>query len=85
LQAKGSYVLHFDSEGFLPSKYKDADKIKAMVIFLHDNARVYFDTLNRDRENCGLGCILTWSAFKQLFLHQFLYGNYRKKHALRVV
>lgn len=47
-----------------------------MVIFLQDNDRVYFDTLNRDWENCELGSILTWSAFKELFLRHFLYGNY---------
>ena len=35
-------------KGFFLKKYKDADKIKAMVIFLQDNDRVYFDTLNRD-------------------------------------
>ena len=65
-------------EDFFPSKYKDADKIKAMLIFFQDKARVWFDTLKRPRENRGLGPISTWSIFKELFLHQFLLGNYGK-------
>ena len=63
-------------EDFFPSKYKDADKIKATVIFLQDKARVWFDTLKRDRENRGLGPISSWSTFKELFFHQFLPDNY---------
>ena len=71
-------VLSFMSivEDFFPSKYMDADKIKVTVIFLKDKARVLFDTLKRDRENRGLGPIAGWSTFKELFLHQFLPGNY---------
>ena len=63
-------------EDFFPSKYTDADKIKVFVIFFKDKARVWFDTLKRDRENRGLGPIATWSTCKELFLHQFLPGNY---------
>jgi hypothetical protein len=41
------------------SKYTDAEKIKVTVIFLKDKARVWFDTLKRDRENRRLGPIAT--------------------------
>ena len=75
---KPEEVMSFISivEDFFPSKYTDADKIKVTVIFLKDKARVWFDTLKRDRENRGLGPITTWSTFKDLFFHQFLPGNY---------
>ena len=63
-------------EDFFPSKYKGVDKFKATVIFLQDKARIWFDTFNKDLENCGLGPISIWSAFKELFLHQFLPNNY---------
>lgn len=63
---------------FFPSKYKDANKIQARVIFLQDKARVWFDMLKRDQENRGLGPISTWSVLKELFLRQFLHDNYRE-------
>jgi hypothetical protein len=71
-------VMSFISivEDFFPSKYTDRDKIKVTVIFLKDKARVWFDTLKRDRENRGLGPVADWSLFKELFFHQFLPGNY---------
>lgn len=55
-------------DDFSSSRYKDVDKIKAIVIFLQDKTRVGFDTLKRDRENRGLGPVPTWSIFKELFL-----------------
>ena len=61
---------------FFSSRYKDADKVKATVIFLQVKVRVWFDTLKRNRENRGLGPISTWSVFKGLFLRRFLPGNY---------
>ena len=75
---KPEEILSFISivEDFFPSKYKDVDKIKATIIFLQDKARVWFDTLKRDRENCGLAAMTSWSAFKELFLQQFLPDNY---------
>ena len=75
---KPEEVMSFISivEDFFSSRYEDADKIKATVIFLQDKARVWYDTLKRDRENRGLGSISTWSAFKEAFLQQFLPGNY---------
>ena len=71
-------VMSFISivEDFFSSRYKDADKIKATVIFFQDKARVWYDTLKRNRENHGLGPISTWSVFKELFLQQFLPSNY---------
>jgi hypothetical protein len=42
-------------DNFFPSKYTDANKIKVAVIFLKDKARVWFNTLKRDRENRRLG------------------------------
>jgi hypothetical protein len=65
-------------EDFFPSKYTDADKIKVIVFFLEVKARVWFDTLKRDRENRGLGLIAACSTSKELFLHQFLFGNYEE-------
>ena len=75
---KPEEVMSFISivEDFFSPRYEDADKIKATVLFLQDKARVWYDTLKRNRENRGLGPISTWSVFKESFLQQFLPGNY---------
>ena len=75
---KPEEVMSFISivEDFFSSRYKDADKIKSTVIFLQNKARVWYNTLKRDRENRGLGPVSTWNTFKELFLQQFLPGNY---------
>ena len=49
-------------EGFFLSKNKDANKIKAAVIFLQDEARVWFDTLKRDQET------VDWDPFQDKVL-----------------
>jgi hypothetical protein len=66
----------FIVEDLFTNRYQKKDKIKAIVVLLKDKARVWFDTLKRDRENWGLGCIETWTLFKKLFLQQFLPGNF---------
>jgi hypothetical protein len=75
---KPEEVISFVSivEDLFTNRYTEKDKIKAVVVLLKDKARVWFDTLKRDRENRGLDCIETWTLFKELFLQQFLLGNF---------
>jgi hypothetical protein len=75
---KPEKVISFVSiiEDLFTSRYTEKDKIKAAIVLLKDKARVWFDTLKRDCENRGLGRIETWKLFKELFLQQFLPGNF---------
>ena len=69
---KPEEVMSFISivEDLFSSRYKDADKIKTTVIFLHNKARVWYDALKRDQENRGVGPVSTWNTFKELFLQK---------------
>lgn len=59
-------------EDLFSKKYSERDKIRATVIFLTDKARVWYDTIKRDREGRGLRPIRRWKDFKELFLEKFL-------------
>lgn len=53
-------------------KYLERDKISVKVIFLTDNAHVWYDIVQRDWEGHGLHPIRRWKDFKELFLEKFL-------------
>jgi hypothetical protein len=75
---KPEEVLSFVSivEDLFTKRYSEIDKVKAAVLLLKDKARVWFDTLKKDREGRGLGPISTWADFKNLFLQNFLPSNF---------
>ena len=75
---KPEEVLSFVSivEDLFTRRYSEMDKIKAAVLLLKDKARVWFDTLKKDREGRGLGPVRTWADFKEIFLQNFLPSNF---------